>query len=89
MSGDAPEVGLATLLDERDIHRALSHFARIADTKRFDDLGDVFAEDVTFDYGSGQDDRGIVALRGLLSRHLNRCGATPTLDRQRHRRRRR
>ncbi|WP_264042069.1 nuclear transport factor 2 family protein [Mycolicibacterium hodleri] len=72
-------VGLAQLLDERDIHRALSRFARIADAKRFDDLGEVFADDVTFDYGTGEDAHGIETLRELLRRHLEKCGGTQHL----------
>jgi hypothetical protein len=39
--------GLSQLLGEREI----ATFARIADTKRFDDLGKVFAVDVAYDYG--------------------------------------
>ena len=55
--------GLSQLLDEREIHRALARFARIADAKRFDDLGEVFAVDVTYDYGTGEDQHGLVAWR--------------------------
>jgi hypothetical protein len=33
-------VGLQTLLDEREITRALSRFARIADAKSFGELGE-------------------------------------------------
>lgn len=78
MADELP-VGLAQLLDERDIHRALSRFARIADAKRFDDLGEVFADDVTFDYGTGDDVHGIVALQELLRGHLEHCGGTQHL----------
>jgi hypothetical protein len=67
---------LQTLLDERDISRALAHFARIADSKKFDALDEVFAQDVVFDYGSGRLESGLAALRALLSRHLDRCGGT-------------
>jgi len=70
---------LQTLLDERDIHRALARFARIADAKKFDSLAEVFVDDVKFDYGSGQVERGIAALRALLCRHLDRCGGTQHL----------
>lgn len=81
MSHQQPDMAsdLRMLIDERDIHRALSRFARIADEKIFDSLTDVFAEDVEFDYGSGQIERGIVALRVLLSRYLGRCGGTQHL----------
>ena len=71
--------GLQTLLDERDIHRGLARFARIADTKTFDALGDVFTDDVQFDYGAGQVEHGIAALQALLRHHLADCGATQHL----------
>jgi hypothetical protein len=70
---------LQTLLDERTIVRTLSQFARIADGKKFDELGEVFAGDVTFDYGSGHDELGLHALGELMRRHLDRCGGTQHL----------
>ena len=70
---------LQILLDERDIGRGLARFARIADAKMFDSLSDVFAADVEFDYGSGQVEHGIGALRALMRRHLDRCGGTQHL----------
>lgn len=70
---------LQDLLDEREIVRTLSRFARIADGKSFDDLGDVFDEAVVFDYGSSSDEYGLAALRALMSRHLDRCGGTQHL----------
>ena len=70
---------LQTLLDERDIVRALARFARIADGKKFDALDEVFAPDVLFDYGSGRLESGLLALRALLRRHLERCGGTQHL----------
>lgn len=70
---------IQALLDEREIVRALSRFARIADAKSFDELGDVFAEDVVFDYGSGRNEHGLSALGALMSRHLDRCGGTQHL----------
>jgi hypothetical protein len=66
-------------LDEREIVRALAHFARIADTKRYDKLDEVFAQDVCFDYGSGRVESGLAALSELLSRHLDHCGGTQHL----------
>jgi hypothetical protein len=42
-------------------------------------LAEVFADDVQFDYGSGQVEHGIAALRALLRRHLDRCGGTQHL----------
>jgi ketosteroid isomerase-like protein len=72
-------LNIQLLLDERDINRALASFARIADTKSFDALGNVFAEDVRFDYGSGTVESGLTALRALLIHHLGRCGGTQHL----------
>lgn len=58
---------LQTLVDERSVIRGLSLFARIADAKTFHELGDVFAEDLTFDYGSGRVEHGLAALGELMS----------------------
>ena len=70
---------LQILLDERNIVRALSRFARIADGKKFDALGEVFAPDVVFDYGSGCLESGLSALQAFISRHLDHCGGTQHL----------
>lgn len=72
-------VSVDVLLDERHIHRALSRFARLADTKDFDSLTEVFADDIEFDYGAGHLEQGIAALRTLLTRHLDKCGPTQHL----------
>jgi ketosteroid isomerase-like protein len=81
MSDETAAIALTIqmLLDERDIHRALASFARIADTKSFDALADVFTEDVRFDYGTGKVESGLGALRALLAGHLGRCGGTQHL----------
>jgi len=70
---------LQTLLDEREITRGLSRFARILDQKRWADLPDVFAEDLSFEYGSGVDQHGIDALREQMTRFLDVCGGTQHL----------
>lgn len=67
------------LLDERDIVRGLSRFARVLDTKAWSSLGDVFAQDIVFDYGSGHDEHGIAALTVNMTRFLDRCGGTQHL----------
>lgn len=77
MNGEAKT--LLALLDEREIIRGLSRFARIADQKRWADLGDVFAEDLSFDYGAGGDQHGMAALRANMQRFLDRCGGTQHL----------
>ncbi|MCP3733524.1 nuclear transport factor 2 family protein [Sphingomonas sp. RP10(2022)] len=70
---------LQTLLDERAIVRGLAAFARIVDGKRWDDLSQVFADDLTFDYGAIGSFSGIQSLRDVLVRFLDRCGATQHL----------
>jgi len=75
----APPAGRDPLLDERAISRGLSLFARILDGKHWDRLGDVFADDIVFDYGSGRDESGMAALRHNMTRFLDRCGGTQHL----------
>lgn len=70
---------LQTLLDEREVVRALSRFARILDNKEWDSLVEVFAEDLTFDYGTGEEKAGMEALRANMTRFLDRCGKTQHL----------
>lgn len=74
---------LQSLLDEREITRGLSLFARILDRKQWDRLDEVFAEDLSFDYGSDfgatGEAAGIAALRENMTRFLDRCGPTQHL----------
>lgn len=70
---------LQSLLDEREITRGLSRFARILDSKSWDQLSDVFAEDLSFDYGSGGEQQGMNALRENMTRFLDCCGGTQHL----------
>lgn len=70
---------LRALLDEREIVRGLSRFARVLDGKQWDRLGDVFSDDITFDYGSGTDEHGMAALTDNMRRFLDRCGGTQHL----------
>tara|TARA_R110002124_G_scaffold68091_9_gene184659 strand:+ start:2153 stop:2602 length:450 start_codon:yes stop_codon:yes gene_type:complete len=72
-------IDLQTLLDERDIIRGLSRFARILDNKQWDELSEVFAEDLSFDYGAGGEQSGIVALRANMTQFLDICGPTQHL----------
>lgn len=67
------------LLDEREIIRGLSRFARILDNKQWDQLVDVFAQDIIFDYGTGGDQHGMAALTVNMRRFLDRCGGTQHL----------
>lgn len=71
-------IDLQTLLDERDIQRGLSTFARILDGKRWDDLGLVFSDTVRFNYGVAEE-VGMSALRATMRRFLDRCGKTQHL----------
>lgn len=70
---------LQSLSDERDIIRGLSQFARILDQKRWQDLHTVFAQDLTFDYGSGSDQQGMAALEKQMRMFLDVCGGTQHL----------
>jgi len=76
---DVPASPLQALIDEREIIRGLSRFARILDNKQWDRLSDVFAEDVSFDYGSGSDEHGMAALTANMRRFLDCCGGTQHL----------
>jgi 3-phenylpropionate/cinnamic acid dioxygenase small subunit len=73
------DMSLQILLDEREITRGLSRFARILDGKIWDELSDVFADDLCFDYGSGGEQHGIAALRANMTRFLDICGGTQHL----------
>lgn len=71
--------GLRTLVDEREITRGLSLFARILDNKTWDELPTVFARDLSFNYGTGGEQQGIEALRANMTRFLGVCGSTQHL----------
>lgn len=66
------------LLAERAIREGLSRFARVLDTKAWDALGDVFAADLTFDYGLGEQ-VGLAALTVNMRRFLDVCGPSQHL----------
>lgn len=70
---------LATLLDERAIQRGLSMFARALDERNFESLAEVFAADMTFDYGIGGEQNGLSSLCELVSHFLLQCGPTQHL----------
>lgn len=68
-----------TLSDERAILNLLGDFARILDRKQWDRISDVFASDVAFNYGDGQEQAGMAALHLNFTKFLDRCGATQHL----------
>lgn len=69
---------LKELTDERDIARVLVNFARILDSKDYSALSEVYAENITFDYGGGEQ-HGLVAIMELSRHHLDVCAATQHL----------
>jgi ketosteroid isomerase-like protein len=68
-----------TFLDEREITHGLGRFARILDRREWDAVGDVFANDVTFNYGDGLEQSGIAAMRANFQRFLDVCGPSQHL----------
>lgn len=66
------------LLAERAIREGLARFARVLDRKDWAALPDVFATDVTFDYGLGEQ-AGLEALTANMRRFLDVCGPSQHL----------
>ena len=73
-----PLARLAELEAERAVRDGLARFARVIDAKDWAALGEVFAPDLTFDYGTGES-AGIAALEANMRRFLDRCGPTQHL----------
>jgi ketosteroid isomerase-like protein len=65
--------------DERAILNLLGDFARILDRKQWDRVPEVFADDITFNYGDGQEQAGMAALHVNFTKFLDRCGPTQHL----------
>ena len=70
---------LQGLIDQHEITIALGRFARILDGREWDAVGEVFADDVTFNYGDGQEQKGIAAMTLQFSRFLDDCGPSQHL----------
>ena len=68
-----------TISDERAIANALGTFARILDRRQWQRIGEVFADDIGFNYGDGREQQGMAALRLQFSSFLDRCGPTQHL----------
>jgi len=75
----APLPTLQELADDRAIRHGLARFARILDGKQWEALGDVFAPDLRFDYGTGEEQEGMAALDRQMRRFLDICGGTQHL----------
>jgi len=65
--------------DERLIQNGLGLFARILDGRQWDRVGEVFAEDVTFNYGNNKEQSGIEAMRSQFMQFLDVCGPSQHL----------
>lgn len=72
-------MNLETLLAEREISHNLGLFARILDRREWSRIGEVFADDITFNYGDGEERAGAEALRWNFSRFLDVCGPSQHL----------
>lgn len=69
---------LEELRAERAVRDALARFAQVLDAKEWAAVGDVFADDLTFDYGLGEA-AGMAALVDNMRRFLDRCGPSQHL----------
>lgn len=65
--------------DRLAIMNQLGRFARILDGRRWGEVGEVFADDVSFDYGDGGEKAGIAALTEQFRRYLDPCGPSQHL----------
>lgn len=65
--------------DRLAIMNQLGRFARILDGRRWDAVGEVFADDVSFDYGDGGEKAGLAALTEQFRRYLDPCGPSQHL----------
>lgn len=70
---------MATEEDRLAIMNQLGRFARILDDRDWDAVGEVFADDLTFDYGDGCEKAGIEALLAQFTQFLDVCGPSQHL----------
>lgn len=61
--------------DERRILNTLSEFPRVVDRNAWDRIGEVFAEDLSFNYGDGREQQGLAALLAQFRSFHDRCSA--------------
>jgi len=64
-----------TSSDERSILNTLSEFPRVVDRNAWDRIGEVFAEDLSFNYGDGREQQGLAALLTQFRSFHDRCSA--------------
>lgn len=65
----------SNISDDRAIMNTLAAFPRIVDGKQWERIGDVFAADITFDYGDGGEKYGVDALLEQFRTFHERCSA--------------
>lgn len=70
------ELNYQVLFDEREISNKLSKFVRILDKRQWDGLGEMFSENVVFDYAEGVERQGLSEMRNRISSFLANCGPT-------------
>jgi 3-phenylpropionate/cinnamic acid dioxygenase small subunit len=76
MSDDALQVAVQRLADAEALRTGLGTFARLVDGKQWSEMSQVFADDVTFDYGDQGHQSGLPGLVDTFRRYLDICGAT-------------
>lgn len=79
MSGDVLPVAVQRLVDAEELRTGLGTFARLVDGKQWSEVSQVFADDVTFDYGDQGQQSGLPALVDTFRRYLENCGGTQHL----------
>ncbi len=79
MSDTAMHSAVQKLVDAEELRTGLGTFARVVDGKRWAEASQVFADDVTFDYGDQGPQSGLPALVATFRRYLEKCGGTQHL----------
>jgi SnoaL-like polyketide cyclase. len=70
------ESELKNLLEERAISNQLSRLARILDTRKWEDLKNIYTEDVVFSYPGEEEKQGVDAIQEDLEAFFLNCGPT-------------
>ncbi len=71
-------MSLQQLLDERDITRQLTRFARAMDSRDWDTLAAICMPDAVAEFGTGEV-QGAAAIIELIHSYLDHCGTTQHL----------